>query len=30
MDELRDMDLGDISKSESERYKKDSLRWGRF
>lgn len=28
--ELRDIDFGDISKSESERYKNDSRRWGRF
>lgn len=28
--ELRDIDLGDISKSESLRYKKDSRRCGKF
>lgn len=28
--ELRDIDFGDISKSESERYKNDSRRCGRF
>jgi hypothetical protein len=30
MDEFRDIDFGDISKSESERYKKDSLLCGKF
>jgi len=28
--EFRDMDLGDISKSESERYRNDSRRCGKF
>lgn len=28
--EFRDIDFGDISKSESDRYKNDSLRCGRF
>uniref|UniRef100_A0A1B0ALX3 Uncharacterized protein n=1 Tax=Glossina palpalis gambiensis TaxID=67801 RepID=A0A1B0ALX3_9MUSC len=28
--ELRDIDFGDISKSESERYRNDSRRCGRF
>lgn len=28
--EFRDIDFGDISKSESERYKNDSRRWGKF
>lgn len=27
MEEFRDMVFGDVSKSESERYRKDSLRW---
>lgn len=30
IDEFLDMDLGDISKSESDRYKNDSLLCGRF
>ncbi len=30
IDEFLDIDFGDISKSESDRYKKDSLRWGKF
>lgn len=30
IEELRDIDLGDISKSESDRYKKDSRLCGKF
>ena len=29
MEEFLDIDLGEISKSESDLYKKDSLRWGK-